>query len=408
MGRLLFVDVIGGAAGDMLLAALIDAGAPLEAVRSAVEAVLPGTFDLGIEEVRRAGLRAAHLSIRRADGAPADPLTPRPLGALTDAVDRAPLPDPVRARASEVLRRLGEAEARVHGIAVDDLHLHELGDDDTLLDVVGIVTGLHTLAIDRMLVSPIPLGLAAPADRSPGHGSIPTPGPVTVDLLRGFGIRGGWAGETVTPTAAAVLAALGAPAGEMPAMTLEAVGYGAGTDDPSAVPNVVRVVVGSDRAATTGDGPSTRELVLLEANLDDLTPELTADAARALLAAGALDVWTTPVGMKKGRPGLVVSALCEPPSEDRITRAFFEQTTTFGVRASRVRRAELERRVVALPVAGGEVRAKVGVLSGRVVTATPEHDDVAALAERLGRPVREVYAEAAVAARSVLAQEIAR
>src|SRR5256885_674383 len=180
-------------------------------------------------------------------------------------------------------------------------------------------------------------------------------------------------------------------------MTIGSIGYGAGTKDPPDRPNLMRVVVGS-RAAP---GAQARELVVMEANIDYLTPELMADAVQALLAAGALDAWTTPIQMKKGRPGMTLSAIGEPDAEPRLRTTFFEATSTFGVRSHRVTRAELERRIATVELTDGSVRVKVGLLEGRIVTVTPEHDDVAALAGRTGKPVRRVYDEAAAAARAL-------
>lgn len=381
MSRVLFVDPLGGAAGDMLLAALLDAGASEEAVRDAVEAVLPERFEISTDEVRRGGLRARRLRI-----AASAPVTegsePRRYPELLAAVNRAFLPERVRTLARSVLERLGSAEARVHGVAPDDLTLHQLGEDDTLLDVVGVAAALSHLGVERLTVGPVPVG---------------APGPATLELLRGFTVVPGGAEETVTPTAAAILSALGLPADGPPEMSLDAVGYGAGTRDPADHPNVVRVLVGN--VASPGDAPRTRPLTVVETNVDDLTPELVADALRSLLTAGALDAWVTPVHMKKGRPGFLVSALCEPGDEPQIRAALFRTTPTFGVRTYTVQRTELERRTVAVPLEGGDVRIKLGILDGEVVSATPEHDDVVALAEQADRPVRDVYEEAAAAAR---------
>jgi pyridinium-3,5-bisthiocarboxylic acid mononucleotide nickel chelatase len=411
--RAVFVDVVGGVAGDMLLAALLDAGASEAAVRSAVEAVLPGRFRLTIEEVTRAGLRARYLRVE--DGpAPAGaqgiegPGVPFP--AFRARVEHAVLPEPVRAAALAAIDRLGSAEGTVHGVAVDGLTLRDLGDDDTLFDVVGVAAALRSLgALDEdgraaLWVSSVPAGAGGRV--LTGHGELPLPTPVTLELLRGFALRPGGQGEHVTPTGAAILAALGQPSTGPPPMSLAAVGTGAGTRDPEGWPNVVRVWLGepsSDDPADTGRGPAGRELVLVEANLDDLSPELLADAADALRGAGALDVWSTPAQMKKSRPGMVLSALCEPSLRASVVRAFFEASTTFGVRTTTVLRAELERRVVQVevPEAGGSVRVKIGMLEGRVVSAKPEHDDVAELAAGAGRPVRWVHEAAAAAARAV-------
>ncbi len=401
MTRLLYVDVVGGAAGDMLLAALLDAGADLEEVRSAVNAVLPGRFEFDTEVVRRSGIRARLLRIKAVETAgQTESVEPRPFGELVEALEAAPLREAVASRARLVLDLLGAAEAHVHGIDLAELLVHELGDDDTLLDLVGVAAALESLAVDRLLVSTIPIG-AMEAEGHHAHGVVPIPSMVTLELLRGFAVRGAGVGETVTPTGAAVLAALGTPADTFPEMRIEATGYGAGNDDPQGYPNVVRVVLGEEAAQPLEEGGLVeRDLLVIEANLDDLTPELVADAASALLAAGALDVWTTPVIMKKGRPGLVLSALGEPAVATRLRIAFFETTSTFGVRSSPVRRAELERSMVTVPIGEDSVRVKIGVLGGRVMSATPEHDDVAAVARRRGLPIRLVYEEASAAARS--------
>ena len=402
MTRLLYVDVVGGAAGDMLLAALIDAGASEARIREAVDAILPGRFRFRTEAVSRGGLGARWLRVEPGSEAVSRDARPRRFPELTASVDRAPLPPSVARAARSVLQRLGEAEARVHGVDLPAVVLHELGEDDTLLDVVGVASALDALGVEQVLISPLPVGGPSTPDGSVRHGegSVPLPAPVTMELLRGFEIRGGPPGEPVTPTAAAIFAALGRPATTIPPMRLEAIGYGAGTRDPEDVPNVVRVLVGTSTDQGLDEELLVRDLAVMEANLDDLTPELTADAVEALFAAGALDVWVTPATMKKGRPGFVLSALGSQDGERALAKVFFESTSTFGVRSQHVRRTELARRVISVPLADGQVRVKVGLLGARVVSATPEHDDVVELARRAGRPVREMYEEAAAAARA--------
>jgi pyridinium-3,5-bisthiocarboxylic acid mononucleotide nickel chelatase len=397
MSTLLYVDVIGGAAGDMLLAALLDAGCPMEPVQTAIDAVFGGRYRIGMEAVRRGGFGAKLLRIQPEP----EPTADHSVAELTDRLDRAALEPRVGTAARLILGRLAKAEARVHGLAEDELTVHAAGDDDTLIDIVGVAAAVSAVAADLVFVSSIPLqGGGATATGLRNHPDVPLPAPATLELLRGFLIRGEGSGETVTPTGAAILAVLGTPTATFPSMQVDAIGYGAGTKDPEERANVVRVVLGAVPAEQTG-GPIERALVVLEANLDDLTPELVADAAQALLGAGALDVWTTPVQMKKGRPGVVLSAMCEPQHQPRLREVFFAATSTLGVRAHSVRRAELERRTVAVALDQGSVRVKMGLLRGRIVSARPEHDDAAALASRTGRPVRDVYEEAAAAARAL-------
>lgn len=392
----LYVDVVGGAAGDMLLAALLDAGASRDEVSDAVSAVLGRRVDCETEEVRRRGLRAVALS------GPGDLSSERRRPReLLDAVERAPLADGVRTRATAVLRRLFDAEARVHGREIARLELEELGEDDTLLDVVGVAAALVSLGVERIDVSAIPM---PPPSNDGSHGS---PAPVTLELLSGFALRPSVAGpdlpETVTPTAAAILSALGRPAPELPELVLERVGVGAGTRDPASVANVVRVLLGWTSPSADG----ARRLLLLEANVDDLEPELVPDAIDALLAAGALDAWTAPIVMKRGRPAVAISALCERDMLDDVRRAFFAETTTLGVRVHEVSRPELERRIVEIELAEGgpRIRVKLGVLDGRTLNAKPEHADVVEAARKLGRPVRSVHAQASALAYRLLEED---
>lgn len=395
--NVLYVDVVGGAAGDMLLAALLDAGASRDEVSDAVSAVLGRRVECATTEVRRRGLRA--LALSAPGDLSAERRRPRE---LLDAVERAALEDGVGARATAVLRRLFEAEAKVHGRrGIADLELEELGEDDTLLDVVGVAAALASLGVERVDVSAIPM---PPPSNDGTHGS---PAPVTLELLRGFALRPSAAGtdlrETVTPTAAAILSALGRPVPEMPELVLERVGVGAGGRDPTSVANVVRVLLGTTSPSADG----ARRLLVLEANVDDLEPELVPDAIDALLAAGALDAWTAPIVMKRGRPAVAISALCERDTLDEVRRAFFEATTTLGVRVHEVSRPELDRRIVEIDLAEGgpRIRVKLGVLDGRTLNAKPEHADVVEAARKLGRPVRSVHAQASALAYRLLEEE---
>jgi uncharacterized protein (TIGR00299 family) protein len=406
MTRALYIDAIGGLAGDMLLAALVDAGAPLAQVQAAVGTVVPRESTPFFEAVTRRGLHSLVLRV-----SPSDPRRVTPLRSfhdLTAMIDQAPLPPAVQTMARSILARLGEAEARIHGMPVDDLRLHELGDDDTLIDVVGVATALAALGVDHIYVSSLPLAVGETAHSD--HGDLPLPAPATLDLLRGFPVHGHAGGELVTPTGAAIVAALATPVRQLPAMTIERVGYGAGSRNPHDFPNLARVLIGTLAPEPVRETELERDLVVVEANLDDLSPQLVADAADAIRIAGALDVWITPIQMKKGRSAVLLSALCEPGTESRVRRAFFESTSTLGVRAHVVRRTELERQTVTVALRAGTVRVKLGLLNGRVVSSAPEHDDVAALARQTGEPVRRVYEEAlsaAQAARDVVEENAA-
>jgi uncharacterized protein (TIGR00299 family) protein len=379
--RVAYLDLIGGVAGDMLMAALIDAGADAERVFGAL-----GRLDLEhpapqAVEVRRGGLRALHLR-----GTPATHQEPRTLADILAILDRGQLPSEVRSRAEEVFRRLVDAEARAHGQAPASVTLHEAGDDDAIFDVVGVLLALADLGIDDVVCSPIPLGSGG------SRQGFPWPGPATLELLLGLPVSGPPPGsEATTPTGAALVATLATSFGDAPSMVLERTGYGAGTRDPSEHPNLLRVLVGR---RTARPWKVERDVRVIETNLDDLSPQLVADAARALFEAGALDVWQTPIQMKQGRLGVTLSALATGSMTEAVKAAFFRTTTTLGLREYAVERAVLEREIRVVEIRGERVRVKLGRLGGEVSTTMPEHADLERLAERTGIPVRQLWHEA--------------
>lgn len=386
MRRLAYLDCVGGLAGDMLLAALLHAGADEGVLRGVPGALGLEAVELDVTRVERHGIGALHVEVRADDEA-----DHRSWRAIRELIERAGLDERVRERSSAVFARLAAAEARVHGVEPDEVHFHELGAVDTLVDVCGAVALLADLGVDELRCSPLPAarGLVRAA-----HGMLPLPAPATLELLEGVPIAGvEGEGELVTPTGAALATTLASGFGPLPDMTLERVGYGAGTRDTEDRPNLVRVLVGEAAEA----GPPA-EVSLLETNLDDLVPELVPDAVERCFAAGALDVWTVPAQMKKGRPGIVLSVLARPADERALAEAVLEETSALGVRVGRLRRYELERDERSVMVDGEAVRVKLGWLDGRLVNVSPEHDDCAAAARRLGRPVKSVWAAALAAA----------
>lgn len=388
MTRIAYLDCVGGLAGDMLLAALLDAGAPQEALHDVVRALGFADVKVEVERVERHGIAATYVRMIE-ESPPRD----RRARELLDLVASANLVQGVRDRALDALHRLAEAESRIHGVPVEDLVLHELGGADTLVDVVGAFALLDALGVEHVVCSPIPFvrGLIATA-----HGSIPGPGPAVLAMLEGAPLVGVEAeAELVTPTGAAIVAAAASSFGELPPLVLEAVGYGAGGRDLRSRPNLLRVVVGLSRAPIP-----VADVALLEANLDDLLPELVPDVVEACRVAGALDVWTVSVQMKKGRPGVLLSAVARPDTEVAVARALLVHSTTLGVRATPLRRYELAREVREVQVDGHPIRVKVGVLDGLVVNVAPEHDDCADVAAATGRPVKQVWAAALAAAQA--------
>jgi uncharacterized protein (TIGR00299 family) protein len=385
--RLAYLDCIGGAAGDMLLGALLDAGASSELLASVPERLGLEGVEIRTRRVERHGVGALSVSVVHDEHQPR-----RAWRDIRVLVDEADLPEPARAHARTAFERLAEVEARIHGVPADDVHFHELGDADALVDICGVPLLLHSLGVERVVSSPLPLarGLTRAA-----HGVLPLPAPAALALLRGAQVHGvEGSAELVTPTGAALVTTLAGTFGLLPECRVEQVGYGAGTADFADRPNLVRVVVAEEQPRA----PGRAEVVLVETNLDDLSPELVPYAAERCFEAGALDVWTVAATMKKGRPGVTLSALVRPGRELDVARAMLIETSAIGVRMARYDRIELEREQRLVRIEHGDVRVKVASLGGRVVNVAPEYEDCAALARASGEPLKAILAAAAAAA----------
>jgi uncharacterized protein (TIGR00299 family) protein len=390
----LWVDASSGASGDMLLGALVGAGVPVEVVQEAIDAVSPEPVSLRVEAVTRNGFAATRVHVEVTDSA--QHRTWRDVRALL--LER-PLDDGVRDFALRVFERLAAAEGTAHGQDPLDVHFHEVGALDSIADVVGVCAAVAHLAPTDVVVSPVAVGSGSIRG---AHGTLPVPPPAVAALLTGVpsyaGPPGAPATELCTPTGAAVLTTLATSYGPQPAMTTSSVGVGAGGRDPEGHTNVVRLLVGSP-VLTGGDA---EQLLVLETNVDDLDPRLWPDVITAVLAAGALDAWLTPILMKKGRPAHTFRALVTPEAAPEVRAVVFRETTTIGIREYPVARHALPREATTVAVAGIEGTVKLARLDGVVVTAQPEYDDVVRAARALGRPVREVLAAATAAARQLV------
>jgi uncharacterized protein (TIGR00299 family) protein len=371
----------------MLLAALLDAGADLEAVRAAIAAVLPEPMTVDVAEVRRAGLRAAKLDLAAPDGTP----THRDWTDVQRMLEQAPLDEPVRADALRVFAVLAGAEAAVHGIPADEVHFHEVGALDSIADIVGCCAARYALGLDRLTAGPLALGSGTVRTE---HGTLPVPVPAVLELARGWPVAGGGAGELATPTGVALIATLATYEPELPPMRLETVGIGAGTADPAGRANVVRVIVGERLDPPAPAGAE----VVIEANVDDLDGRVWPTVIDELLAAGAADAWLTPIVMKKGRPAHTLHVLAPAERVASLRELIWGRTSTFGVRVTAIEKHALPRSWVPVPVAGGTVRIKVAARNGVIVRATPEFEDVRTLAEQTGRAVVDLLHLATAAA----------
>ncbi len=397
--RVAYFDCVSGASGDMILGALVDAGVTPDALRAELAALPLSGWQLEVQRVQRAGLAATQVRVRH-DG----PQPQRRLADLLALLDRSVLPDADRERAGRVFRTLAEAEARVHGIAPDEVHFHEVGAVDAIIDVTGVVVALRLLGVEQVYVSPLPLGGGTVRTE---HGLLPVPAPATLALLTAARapLRAGAgepAVELITPTGAALLTALGRF--ERPAMRLTGSGTGAGGRDLPDRPNVLRVLLGETEAP-----PRVRPMVVLETNIDDMPAELFGHALERLFAAGAADVWFTPIQMKKDRPATMLAVLCQPEQEAAMVAILLRETSTLGVRAREVRRYEAERARFEFQSSLGPAVVKVKRLAGEPPWVAPEYDVCRALAARSGLPLLEVYrivTDEALAALTRSGQEI--
>jgi uncharacterized protein (TIGR00299 family) protein len=406
--KILWLDATAGGSGDMVLGALVDCGAPFVAVKRAVAGLKLRGVRLARHAVVRAAVAATKIDVHVPGTKHDDHHVHtrhgghghgRTLGDIRKIVASARIDSAIRDRALVIFRRLVEAEGEAHGLAVAKVHLHEAGAADAIADVVGVCAALHAMAPDRIVVSPLTTGSGTVAC---AHGLYPVPGPATSLLLRGAPLTGIEAlGERLTPTGAAILTSIANAYGGPPKMTLTRVGHGAGARDDPERPNVVRALLG--RATAAGDAAdSTARLphvVVVEFTVDDATPQLLAYATERLFAAGALDVHTTPVQMKKGRAGHEVTALARPEDLDAVTRTVLKETTTLGLRIRREERIELDRAVERVRTPYGILRVKVGRLDGTEIHAAPEYDDCAAAARKHGVSLLAVQ-QAALAARA--------
>ena len=384
-GVVAWLDVTAGVAGDMLLGALVDAGADLAEVQRMVELVLPQTVRLEAKDVQRANLRAVKVEVRSV----VEDHPHRRWAEIRARIAAAGLPQPVADRATAVFRRLAEVEASAHGVPVDEVEFHEVGSWDSVADVVGTCAALHLLGVEEVVTTRIALGSGTVRT---AHGVLSVPVPAVLGLVEGWSVEAGGDGELATPTGVALVTTYASAQGALPAVEVMGSGVGAGTRDPAGRPNVVRVVRGRRSTVTAPD--VARSMVVIEANVDDLDPRVWPTVLAALLEAGAADAWLTPILMKKGRPAHTVSVLGDADGAPAVRDRVFALTSTIGVRQSAVERWSLDRGWVDVDVDGAAVPVKVAHRDGAVVHATPEFEDVARLAAERSRPVREVLAAA--------------
>ena len=381
-----YFDCFSGISGDMVLGALVDAGAPLPAIEAELRKLGLENWSISAEKVQRGPLFATHVKI--------DSLEDhhhRGLPIILERIADAALAPRAADRARQIFTRLAEAEAKVHQVPLDQVHFHEVGAVDSILDIVGAAIGFELIGIDEFACSVLDVG---GGQAKTAHGILPVPAPATAELLRGAPVyASGIPRELVTPTGAAIATALSRRYAEIPEMNLRAIGYGAGSADLNEKPNVLRLLIGDQAVSEPGahwDAPVT----VIETNLDDMSPQIYGYFAEKALSAGALDVFSTPVQMKKNRPGLLVTLLSEPANVSRLIDLIFRETTTLGIRTHEVRRKTLDRELVPVSTPYGDVRVKISRMNGTVLNASPEYDDCRRIAAEKNIPLKQVIAAA--------------
>ena len=419
--RTLYLDCFAGASGDMFIGALLDCGLDFELLKAELAKLGVEGYELSLTRVDRSGINSAKFDVHlnsevhhhhthndhhhdhshehhhdhshetnpksSTQNSTSHNHDHRSLSTIKHIISTSSLSASVKERALTIFQRIGEAESKIHGIPIETVHFHEVGAVDSIVDIIGACIGLEALKIEKIISAPLHLGSGT---FNCAHGTYPVPGPATAELLKGVpSYSKDIEGELVTPTGAAIISTLAASYGNLPAMKIERVGYGAGTRSYPKFPNVLRAIIGEVEDASSDATPTT--VTVIEANIDDLSPQVFGHLMEKLLATGALDVFFTPVQMKKNRPGVLMTLLCKPEDRLRMSDLIFQETTTLGVRYREEKREILRREFVTVETEFGSIQMKIARANdGRLVNYAPEFDDCRAAAELHQIPVRQV------------------
>jgi pyridinium-3,5-bisthiocarboxylic acid mononucleotide nickel chelatase len=379
--RIAYGDLIGGVSGDMFVAALLDLGLPAKHLASELKKIPTLQFKLQVSQQRVNGIRATRFQVISPQKE-----SERSWKQIRSLISRSRLYSEVKETGINIFNRLAEVEGKIHGVAADDVHFHEIGATDSVVDIMAVAIGWRDLKIDCFHFSQIPLGRGVTGSR---HGPLPIPAPATLELLKGIPLYGlDIEGETVTPTGAAIVSALGKSFGAQPSMTVEKVGYGVGQKEFSQRPNLFRLIVGSAEATATRE-----EMLVIETNIDDMNPEFYDYVLDRLFAAGARDVHFSSIQMKKNRPGILLRVIAEPAKRDALAKILFHETSTIGIRYYPVGRMTLKRTAHRVKTRFGTVRVKIIVEPDGTTRATPEYDDLKRIASVKKLPLRLIHDE---------------
>ncbi len=392
--KIAFFDCFSGISGDMALGALLDCGLSLETLLKELKKIPITNYKITAEKVEKCGICATKISIRVNEQG-----VVRTWANIENIISKSSLDKKVKDKAREIFLKLAEAEAKIHRKNLDQVHFHEVGAIDSIIDIMGTVIGLNLLDVEKVFASPLATGTGMVKSE---HGAIPIPAPATLEILKDVPIYSrGIPAELVTPTGAAIIKSLAKSFGEMPFLRPLAIGYGAGTRDLE-IPNVLRLVIGEEVASPEAE---LDEVIRLETNIDDLNPEFFEFITEKLLEAGALDVWMSPIYMKKNRPGVSLNILCLAKDEKELLDLLFAETSTLGIRVSKETRRILPREVIEVTTGFGKIRVKVGRLGDKITSIAPEYDDCASLARKNKVPIKTIYDEAKQKAKTLLKTE---
>ena len=389
--RIAYFDCFSGISGDMVLGALVDAGVELREIEAGLRGLGLENWSIAASKVQRGAISATQVKVEAREEH-----HHRGLAVILKRIEQAHLAPRAAARAKKIFERLAAAEAKVHNMEVEKVHFHEVGSADSIVDIVGSAIGFDLLGIDEFACSRFDVG---GGQVRTAHGVLPVPAPATAELLRGApAYSSGIERELVTPTGAAIATTLATRYEEIPPMTLRTIGYGAGSADLKEKANVLRLLIGdadsTDAAESKADGRWDSPVTVIETNVDDMSPQIYGYFAERALAAGALDVFSTPAQMKKNRPGQLVTLLSDPKNVARLMDLIFAETTTIGVRTYDVRRKTLQREFVPVETPLGSVRMKVSRMNGTILNVTPEYEDCLKIAAERGVPLKQVMAAA--------------
>ncbi|OQY59513.1 MAG: TIGR00299 family protein [Desulfobacteraceae bacterium 4572_88] len=382
--KIAYFDCFAGASGDMILGALMDAGLDLESLKEELAKLRLSHFDLRKEKVHKKGISGTQaVVITEAEH------EHRHLSHIEEIIGKSDLSASVKKKSIAIFRRLAEAEAKVHQTAVENIHFHEVGAMDAIIDVVGSVAGLDALGIEQTYCSPLHVGSGTVTC---AHGTLPVPAPATAELTKGFPIYAtGVRGELLTPTGAAILTTLSSGFGPMPAMISESVGYGAGNAERE-IPNLLRVSIGE--TSDFPNGCATETVAVVETSIDDMNPQIWGYVTEKLLDMGVMDAFLSPLQMKKNRPGTLITVICSPEMVEKVAELLIRETTTIGVRWRMEQRIKAHRVIRTIPTQYGPIRFKMAQIGDEIVNLTPEYEDCKRVAIEKEIPLKQVMEEA--------------